>query len=318
MEQIYFTIFTSTYNRKHTIHRVWESLINQTNKNFEWIIIDNGSVDGIKPLLEEYKSKADFSVRTFYQENQGRYMAFNRAIDLAKGELFVPSDSDDTFEYNTMERFDEIWTKYRNNDVSGITVLCKYEDGEIVGEKFPDNGISSYKNIVYEHKIGGEKWGCIRVDLLKKYRFPTHFDVKNFPEMYLWAQIGFNYKTVFINEALRMYYQDAGNQGTHQRDESFEQMDMKNFYTLWEINYIFPEVKKYISLRDYLQKFVYLWITAFKSSKSLSYIITKLEYNTSKIVALILFVPSYFINLFNLKLNLLKPKKYKYQINDDL
>jgi len=75
MEQIYFTIFTSTYNRKHTIHRVWESLINQTNKNFEWIIIDNGSVDGIKPLLEEYKSKADFSVRTFYQENQGRYMA---------------------------------------------------------------------------------------------------------------------------------------------------------------------------------------------------------------------------------------------------
>ncbi|NNC69327.1 MAG: glycosyltransferase family 2 protein [Flavobacteriaceae bacterium] len=309
-----FTIFTSTYNRKHTIDRVWQSLINQTSKNFEWIVIDNGSVDGIKPVLEGYKAKANFEVRTFYQENQGRYMAFNRAVDLAKGELFVPADSDDWFEPNTIARFEEIWAKYKSDDVSGITVLCKYEDDEIVGEKFPHEGIADYKNIVYKNKIGGEKWGCIRVDLLKKYRFPTHFDVKDFPAMYLWAQIGFNYKLVVMNEPLRIYYQDAGNQYTHQRDESYANMDMKNFYTLWEINYIFREVGKYVSLRDYLQKFVYLWITSFKSKKSVSYVISKLESTKSKIIALALLVPSYLINLFKLKLNFLKPKKYKYQI----
>ena len=246
MKSTYFTIFTSVYNRKHTVHRVWESLNNQTYKNFEWILINNGSQDGVEPLLEEYNAKADFKVRLIHQENKGKYMAFDRCVDLAEGELMIPADSDDRFDSNTLERLNEVWNKYKADDISGIDVLCKYEDGVIVGEKFPiDEGISSFKDVVYKNKVGGEKWGCVRVDLLKNFRFPKTFDVKFFPDWYVWSQIGFNYRTIYLNEPLRIYFQDAGNQITKEKVDSLEVTRMKNFLALRQINYIFPEVGPY-------------------------------------------------------------------------
>ncbi len=315
VKQTFFTIFTPIYNRKHTIHRVWESLINQTNKNFEWILIDNGSEDDVLPLLEKYKAKADFSVRIFTQENKGKYMAFNRVLDLAEGELLFPADSDDTFEPNLIERMTEVWAKYKADDVSGITVLCKDEDGEIVGEEFPfDEGISTYKDILYKHKVGGEKWGCIRVDVLKKYPFPTNFNVKYFPDAYVWDQIGFNYRMIFVNEPLRTYFQDAGNQIMKEKNVSEDFMKMKNFYTIWKINYVFPQVSEYLSNREYYQMYVFLWISAFKGEIPVLQVIKKLERVKSKTIALLILIPSYFINVFNLKLNFLRKKKYKYQV----
>lgn len=317
MRQTFFTVFTSTYNRKHTIDRVWNSLINQTNKNFEWIVIDNGSIDNIKPLLEEYKSKADFDVRLIFQENQGKFMAFNKAVDIAKGELFIPADSDDWFEWNTIQRFDEIWNVYKRNDISGINVLCKYKDGRIVGEKYPFEGISCFKDMHFKHKVGGEKWGCVRVDILKKFKFPTKYKVITLPDTFVWGPIGFNYKAIYINEPLRTYYIDAGHQLTHLKDYSKENMEMKNDFTLWKINYMFPKIDEFISLREYLQTFVYLWITSFKSGKSVTYVIQKLDAKKSKIVALILLTPSFIINKLSLKLDFLKKRKYRYQIQSD-
>lgn len=315
MEQTFFTIFTPIYNRKHTIHRVWESLISQTNKNFEWILIDNGSEDNILPLLEEYKSKADFTVRIYTQVNMGKYKAFNRVLDLAEGELLFPADSDDTFESNLIERMSEIWAKYKGDEVSGITMLCKDEEGEIIGEKFPfDEGVSTFKEIVYKHKIGGEKWGCIRVDVLKKYPFPTNFNVKYFPDGYVWEQIGFNYKTVFLNEPLRTYFQDSGNQIMKEKNQSVDFMNMKNFYTLWRINFVFPKVKKNISRNEFYHTYVFLWISAFKGKVPVYQVVKKLESIKSKLLALLILIPSFFIHQFNLQLNFLRKKKYKYQL----
>ena len=313
MEQTFFTVFTSVYNRKHTIHRVWESLKEQTYKNFEWILIDNGSSDNILPLLEEYKSKADFPVKIYVQENMGKYRAFDRVLDIAKGELVIPADSDDWFEHNTIERFNDVWNEYKAEDVAGITVLCKYEDGSIVGESFPIEGISNYTEIVFKHKVDAEAWGCVRLDLLQKYRYPRNFDVKYFPDQYVWAQIGFNYNTVFINEPLRTYYQDSGNQITHTKYVSKEFMRMKNFFTTWKINYIFPRVENYISYKEYFQTFVFLWLTAFRAGVNVTEVFKKIERTKSKIVAFIFLFPSFIIYKFNFKLKFLRKKKYKYQ-----
>jgi len=306
-EQTFFTVFTPIYNRKHLVHRVWESLKAQTNKNFEWILIDNGSEDDVLPLLEKYKSKADFEVKIFTQVNLGKYRAFNRVLDLAEGELLFPADSDDTFEPNLIQRMTEVWSKYKADDVSGITVLCKYEDGETIGEEFPfAEGVSTFEEIVYKLGIGGEKWGCVRVDVLKKYPFPTNFDVKYFPDAYVWDQIGLNYKTIFVNEVFRTYFQDAGDQITKKKYETVEFIRMKNFYTIWQINYVFSRVGKYISFKEYLRKFVFLWLTTFKSGTSTSYVFKNLERTKSKIVALLLLLPSYFIKVFSLQLRFLR------------
>lgn len=300
MEPTFFTVFTSTYNRKHTIDRVWDSLINQTNKNFEWIVIENGSEDNIKPLLEDYKSKADFEVRIVYQDNQGRFMAFNKAVDMARGELFVPADSDDSFDYNTIDRFSEIWSQYKSDNISGINVLCKYEDGTIVGDKYPTEGISTYTDILYKHKVSGEKWGCVRVDILRKYKFPIITDTKILPDSYIWAKIGFNYEAVYINEPLRLYYLDAGNQLTTNKKirKKIEYYKMKYDFTIWEINYVFPKISKYLSFKDYIKKLGYLWVTTFKSKNSIIPTLKSLETLKSRTVALLLLLPSFIMSKF--------------------
>lgn len=296
MEDIFFTVFTPIYNRKHTIYRVWDSLIAQTNKNFEWLIVNDGSNDNIEPLLEEYKDKADFKVRIFHQQNSGKHIAFNKAIENAKGELFIPADSDDSFSSETIEVFTEIWKKYKNDSISGISVLCKSENDVIVGDNFPIEGVSNLIDITYKYNVKGEKWGCIRLDVLKKFKFPTDFDVKFFPEAYLWTQIGLNYKTVFVNVPLRTYYQDAGNQLTNEKI-SQSLMKMYNFYTLWRINYLFPYIRQYVSIKDYLRTFVYLWMTTLQGRIPVLSVIKKLEKTSHKILAVVLLLPVFFIFL---------------------
>ena len=100
-----FTVFTPTYNRAHTLSRVYKSLADQTFKNFEWLIVDDGSTDGTKVLIEKWTEEASFPIRYFYQENQGKHIAHNLGVKKARGELFLSLDSDDTCVPEALERF---------------------------------------------------------------------------------------------------------------------------------------------------------------------------------------------------------------------
>src|SRR5436305_1126064 len=106
-----FTVFTPTYNRAKTLSRVYESLINQTFKDFEWLIIDDGSVDENETftLIKSWQTKAFFPIRYVHQENAGKHIAFNKAVQLAGGEFFVPLDSDDACFSNALEKFLKLW-----------------------------------------------------------------------------------------------------------------------------------------------------------------------------------------------------------------
>jgi len=295
MDQLYFTIFTPIYNRKHTIHRVWESLIKQTNKNFEWLIVNDGSEDGVESLLESYKDRADFKVRIFHQKNSGKHIAFNKAIDEAKGELLIPADSDDSFIPTTVEEFDKNWKKYKDDSISGISVLCMDEEHNIIGDKFPSEEISNYTEIVYNHKIKGEKWGCIRVDLLRKYKFPHMLGANFFPESYIWSQIGLNYKTVYLNIPLRIYFQDAGNQIMKVKKKSIGTLKIENFYAIWWMNTILPSASKYISYKKRFRAFIAIWRSTFLIKKSPLSVIKQIKRVRNKVVALLTFIPSFIV-----------------------
>ena len=88
-----FTVFIPTYNRRHTLLRLFESLEAQTFRDFEWLVIDDGSTDGTGELLLELESWASFPLRYHYQSNGGKRVASNRAVDLAVGQLFTTVDS---------------------------------------------------------------------------------------------------------------------------------------------------------------------------------------------------------------------------------
>lgn len=296
MEDTFFTFFTPIYNRKHTIHRVWESLINQTNKNFEWLVVDDGSEDGVEELLMKYKEEADFTVRLFHQKNSGKHIAFNKAIDEARGELLIPADSDDSFIASTIEVFNENWKKYKRDAVAGITVLCVDEENNIVGDKFPTEGVLNYKDLAFKHEITGEKWGCIRVDILKKYKFPEIIGAHFFPESYIWLQIDLNYDSVYLNIPLRTYFQDSGNQVTKDYFQSMGAIKVKNHYTIWWLNTIYPTTSRYSNYKIIIfRKFISVWKTSFLLERSYLSVLREMNSTKNKLFVFLSFFPSFIL-----------------------
>jgi len=210
-----FTVFTPTYNRKHTLPRVYESLRNQTFRDFERLIVDDGSTDNTKELVEQWQKEANFPIHYFYQENQGKHIAFNRAVELAKGGLFLPLDSDDACVPEALERFWYHWNNIPNhlrNNFSGVTCLCQDENGNLVGDRFPKDVMDSDElEMKHRFKVKGEKWGFHRTDVLKQFPFPNLSKVGLIPESIVWDAIAARYKKRFINEPLRIFYSVAWN-----------------------------------------------------------------------------------------------------------
>lgn len=206
----FFTVFTPTYNRAHTLQRVYDSLCCQTYTNFEWLIVDDGSTDNTQEIVRKWIDVKKIKVRYFYQENSGKHVAFNRGVGEAEGELFVPLDSDDTCIPRALERFYERWHAIPANTrdaFSGITCLCQDENGNIVGGQLPNDIIDGrFNGVLSKINRTGEMWGFQRTTVLKEYPFPIFPGEKFVPEGLVWNRIAAKYKTRFINEALRRYY----------------------------------------------------------------------------------------------------------------
>ena len=80
MKNMIFTVFTPTFNRAYTLPRVYESLKSQTFKNFEWLIVDDGSSDGTADLVKMWQNEGALTIRYFYQINRGKHIAINRGV----------------------------------------------------------------------------------------------------------------------------------------------------------------------------------------------------------------------------------------------
>ena len=208
-----FSVFTPTRDRAHTLHRVYESLRAQTFRDFEWLIIDNGSSDGTGDLVEGWQQVAAFPIRYVVQENAGVHGSWNRAVAEARGELLLFIRSADTVVANALERFDGIWRAIPEQDragYSGVTVNCVDEHGRLIGTEFPEAVLDSNSSeIRFRYKVKGEKWGFQRIDVMREHPMPV---VKGYlgymPEAIVWRAIGRTYKTRFVNERLRIYWQD--------------------------------------------------------------------------------------------------------------
>jgi FkbM family methyltransferase len=213
-----FTVFTPVFNRRETIGRVWEALRAQTWRNFEWVVVDDGSTDDVADVLDAYAAEADFPVRVHRQENGGKHVAWNRGVEMARGELFVPADSDDAFAPEALERFRRYWLSIPEKErpgFSGVNVLCRDpETGEIVGTPFPASPmISQNLELTYRFRVRGEKWGCLRTEVLREVPFPETSVLRGsyVPESYLWYTLARQYRALCVNDPLRLYYRDCSN-----------------------------------------------------------------------------------------------------------
>src|SRR5579863_3361604 len=204
-----FTVFTPTYNRADTLPRVYESLKAQTFRDFEWLIVDDGSTDDTREIVAKWQAEADFPIRYIYQPNQGKPTATNRGVREAAGELFLTLDSDDSCMPQALERLKFHWDSIPESQrpqFSAVTALCKNQHGEIEGDKFARDILDSDSvEMFMRYRPRGEKWGFQRTDVMREFPFPIMPGTNFVPESVVWLALSRRYKTRFVNEALRVY-----------------------------------------------------------------------------------------------------------------
>jgi glycosyltransferase involved in cell wall biosynthesis len=205
-----FTVFTPTYNRAHTLKRVFDSLRAQTLRDFEWLVVDDGSTDKTTELIASWAKASDFPIRYFKQEHTGKHIAHNLAVREGCGKFFLPLDSDDACSPRALERFAYHWNTIPESErasFSGVVALCCDQYGKVVGDRFPSDLFdANWRDVVYVYRVRGEKWGPQLMELVRRYPFPqisgTHF----VPEGLVWLDLAKAYKIRFVNEVLRTYY----------------------------------------------------------------------------------------------------------------
>lgn len=106
-----FSIITPIYNTKKYLKKCIDSVCGQSYKDFELILIDDGSTDGSSELCDIY-SKRDSRIRVIHQTNGGQGSARNHAIVLAKGEYLLFLDSDDYIDKGLLQQVSEMIEKY--------------------------------------------------------------------------------------------------------------------------------------------------------------------------------------------------------------
>jgi len=200
-----YTVFTPSYNRAHLLPRVYESLEKQSFRDFEWLIVDDGSKDNTAEVVKGLQAKASFPVRYVVKPNGGKPTAVNRGAKEAEGYLLAILDSDDWYVPETLERFLHHWQSIPENARSGfvgVTGLCCFPSGELIGTRFPKDVFDSDAiDLRYRHKVSGEKSGMLSTEILRKYPYPEDLG-KYVSESLVWNRIAKNYKTRFINEVL--------------------------------------------------------------------------------------------------------------------
>lgn len=205
-----FTVLTPTFNRAHTLQRVFDSLCAQTFQDFEWVIVDDGSTDQTECLVRDWQKAASFPIRYFWQQNQHKKVAFNRGVQEAWGELVVALDSDDQLEPNALYDMSRTWRDIpleERSQFAAVTGLCRTPQGIVVGDMYPyDVMDASPLDIQFVFRVGGEKFGCLSTRILRQFPFPE--DINGFvPESLVWRAIArAGYKTRFVNHVYRVYY----------------------------------------------------------------------------------------------------------------
>ena len=199
------TIFTPTYSRAHTLVRTYKSLCNQTCKDFEWLIIDDGSTDNTAKFVERWIEETDFKIRYIYKENGGLYTGYNTAYANIETELNVCIDSDDYMPYNAVELIIKHWKKYGSDEYVGIIGLDFYHDtNSPIGGHFPKDLAKVYfLDLCIKNIHHGDVKQVMRTDLMKKVAPMIGFKgEKNFNPIYLILQVCDKYPLLVLNENL--------------------------------------------------------------------------------------------------------------------
>ena len=199
------TVFTPTFNRAHLIGRVYESLCRQTCQDFDWLVIDDGSTDNTREVVEGFIKEQRIPIRYIWKENGGLYTGYNTAYEVISAPLNVCIDSDDFMPDNAVEKIVKTWKERGSEQYAGIIGLDFYADSkQPIGGYFPEGLDEVYLHDLHLHKIHrGDAKQVMRTDVMRKVAPQIGFPgEKNFNPIYMLLQVCDTSPLLVLNENL--------------------------------------------------------------------------------------------------------------------
>ena len=196
------TILTPTFNRAHLLPRLFESLTHQTDFDFEWLVIDDGSTDGTSDLFAgKTFLSAPFPIRYYRQENGGKHRALNAGVKQAKGDFIFIADSDDWLLPQSVAIVGQHASAIADdNTFAGVAGLDVFDDERIVGTGLPQDIIDcNAMDIRYRYHVDGDLKEVFKTTVLQEFPFPEIQDEKFCPEQLVWFRIAQKYKLRYFN-----------------------------------------------------------------------------------------------------------------------
>lgn len=206
------SILTATYNRANLISKLYESILRNLNNNIEveWIIMDDGSTDNTKEVIEKFIKESELEIKYFFQNNQGKMKAINNLVDYSQGDLIIECDSDDYFTDNA---FEIIKKAYEENDMKNLYALCflKYDQtGKNMGNNFKISKTKMF-DLYFKQGENGEKALVFNSEIRKKYKYELEKDERFVTEARMFHKMDEKYDIACINEPIMICeYQDEG------------------------------------------------------------------------------------------------------------
>lgn len=286
------TIFTPTFNRMMELKKLYESLCNQTNKNFIWLIVDDGSADSTKAYVEKISKEKKILIEYIEQQNQGKYIAHNTGVLNCKTEYFFCVDSDDILAENAIERILDLIEKNKisqNKELLGIVIprTNKSSNKMISNIKLKDNKID-IMDLKFLFNKNIETCIIIKNDLLKEHLFEK-FDEKFMSEEVLYNCLSKYGKFLFIDEK-NLYYYNYLDDGL-----------TKNITKLWKNNanttikllqsryYFLSKYSFFVKFYNRVKTIISLNAICIVSNKKI------LNYTPSKLLSIFLIFPSFIL-----------------------
>jgi glycosyltransferase involved in cell wall biosynthesis len=183
--------------------QLYDSLVSQTSDDFLWLVIDDGSSDGTRDLVQSWIVENKIVIKYVYQQNQGMHGGHNTAYANIETELNVCIDSDDFMPPNAIADILELWQKSKHYTLAGIIGLDAYKDGSIVGTKMPENTETATLSGLYASGVKGDKKVVLRTDVVRQFEPYPLFESERFvPLGILYLAIDQRYQFLCLNKVL--------------------------------------------------------------------------------------------------------------------
>lgn len=200
------SILTATYNRAEDLEKLYTSLVinSSSNVDYEWLIMDDGSTDKTKLVIDNFIKQGIVNIKYYYQNNQGKMSAINNLMQYVTGDIVMDCDSDDYFvtgAFDIIKKYEDMLLL--DDTVYALAFLKKNEQNKISGNKFPDdNHRSDMFSLYYKEKISGEKILVFKTEIRKKYKHILEADEKFITEARMYNKMDLDYDVIGINEAI--------------------------------------------------------------------------------------------------------------------